>query len=57
MTAIIEIAGLPSQCGECGGQVREWPLTVIGHRLSVVCPHCHVASEPVYAVTSTGEKR
>lgn len=52
MPAIMSLAGLPAQCGECGEHVPMWPLTITGHRLHLVCPHCHVTGEPVLAVAS-----
>jgi hypothetical protein len=46
----LTLANLPQSCGECGHVPPEWPLAVMGARLFVACPHCHVTVAPVLAI-------
>jgi hypothetical protein len=46
----IPLADLPSECGSCGHEGSEWPLSVYGNILHVSCPVCFAIVAPVRAV-------
>ena len=56
-TVTLELSGLPDSCPrpDCGEQPPDgqWPVTLYGLRLSVVCPRCWTAIAPVMAVAAT----
>lgn len=50
----LPLNGLPDTCPRCGDEPEngQWPITLYGLRLSVLCPRCWTAVAPVMAVAA-----